>query len=141
LNPTAFGALLLQLSQTGANFSYHSSDGSILDSGFIPCVPGGSTVTTAANSTPATIATTTLVGTPVRTPAPTATLVHTPTNTPILGMPTVITGTLAPAALSDTTDIPTSAYKTPAFFGVIAFAAIAILAIVFGLIILARRRV
>ena len=38
LNPTAFGVLLLQLSQNGATFSYHSaSNGSILDSGFIPC--------------------------------------------------------------------------------------------------------
>jgi hypothetical protein len=38
LNPTAFGVLLLQLSQNGASFSYHSaSNGSILDSGFIPC--------------------------------------------------------------------------------------------------------
>jgi hypothetical protein len=38
LNPTAFGVLLLQLSSSGAKFSYHSSSGSILDSGSIPCV-------------------------------------------------------------------------------------------------------
>ncbi len=36
-SPTAFGALLLQLGQDGAKFSYHGSDGSVLDSGFISC--------------------------------------------------------------------------------------------------------
>ncbi len=36
-NPTAFGVLLLQLGQNGANFSYHSTSGAVLDSGFISC--------------------------------------------------------------------------------------------------------
>lgn len=36
-SPTAFGALLLQLGKNGANFRYHSSNGSVLDSGFISC--------------------------------------------------------------------------------------------------------
>jgi hypothetical protein len=50
LNPTAFGVLLLQLSATGANFSYHSSNGSILDSGSIPCVSGASATATPTNT-------------------------------------------------------------------------------------------
>jgi hypothetical protein len=37
LNPTAFGVLLLQLSQSGATFTYNSINGSVLDSGFISC--------------------------------------------------------------------------------------------------------
>ena len=36
-NPTAFGVLLLQLNQDGASFSYHNTDGKVLDSGVIPC--------------------------------------------------------------------------------------------------------
>ena len=35
--PAAFGILLLQLSQTGATFTYQSTNGSTLDSGSIPC--------------------------------------------------------------------------------------------------------
>ncbi len=38
-NPSAFGVLLLQLNQDGANFSYRNTSGSVLDSGVIPCVP------------------------------------------------------------------------------------------------------
>ena len=71
LNPTAFGVLLLQLGSTGANFSYHSSNGAILDSGFVPCnptVPPGSTPT----------ATPTETRTPTRTPTPTPTATVTP---------------------------------------------------------------
>jgi hypothetical protein len=41
LAPAAFGVLLLQLGQNGAAFSYHSSNGGILDSGFIPCNNSG----------------------------------------------------------------------------------------------------
>lgn len=40
-NPTGFGVLLLQLNQLGANITYHSIDGVVLDSDVIPCVPGG----------------------------------------------------------------------------------------------------
>lgn len=40
-SPTAFGALLLQLNSNGASFSYHSSSGTILDSGVVPCVQAG----------------------------------------------------------------------------------------------------
>ena len=39
MNPGAFGVLLLQLNSKGANFSYQSINGSVLDSGVIPCVP------------------------------------------------------------------------------------------------------
>ena len=35
--PAAFGVLLLQLSPTGATFTYQSTNGSTLDSGSIPC--------------------------------------------------------------------------------------------------------
>jgi hypothetical protein len=34
----AYGVLMLQLSQGSASFSYQSTDGSVLDSGVIPCV-------------------------------------------------------------------------------------------------------
>lgn len=37
INPTTFGVLLLQLSSTGVNYSYHSINGTVLDSGFISC--------------------------------------------------------------------------------------------------------
>ncbi|HEY3312201.1 MAG TPA: alkaline phosphatase family protein [Anaerolineales bacterium] len=36
-NPKAFGALFFQLNQAGTTFSYRSVDGSLLDSGVIPC--------------------------------------------------------------------------------------------------------
>ena len=36
-NPTAFGVLLLSLGSSGATFSYHSTNGSVLDSGSISC--------------------------------------------------------------------------------------------------------
>ncbi len=35
--PAAFGVLLLQLGQTGASFTYQSTNGTTLDSGNIPC--------------------------------------------------------------------------------------------------------
>ena len=38
-NPSAFGILLLQLNKTGAGFSYRSTNGTVLDSGAISCVP------------------------------------------------------------------------------------------------------
>jgi hypothetical protein len=40
VNPTAFGALFLQLNTSGANFSYRSTNGTVLDSGVIPCSLG-----------------------------------------------------------------------------------------------------
>ena len=49
-NPAAFGALFLQLNSHGANFSYMSTDKSVLDSGVIPCV--GSAADTTAPSNP-----------------------------------------------------------------------------------------
>jgi chitodextrinase len=59
VNPTAFGALFLQLNASGAHFSYRSTNGTVLDSGVIPCgigapdtqppsVPGGLTATAAS---------------------------------------------------------------------------------------------
>jgi hypothetical protein len=35
--PASFGILLLQLSQTGASFTYQATSGNVLDSGSIPC--------------------------------------------------------------------------------------------------------
>jgi len=37
-DPAAYGVLLLQLNPTHAIFSYHSTNGSVLDSGVIQCV-------------------------------------------------------------------------------------------------------
>ncbi len=51
LNPQAFGALKLALNSSGANFSYVSSSGTIVDSGVIPCNKGGAD--TQAPSVPA----------------------------------------------------------------------------------------
>jgi hypothetical protein len=105
LNPTAFGVLLLQLSATSANFSYHSSNGSILDSGSIPCISGTSatatpTSTLTLTSTPTPTATPTLSDTPTLTPTPTAT--PTAANTP------TSTATLPPTATATATNIPTA---------------------------------
>ncbi len=36
--PSAFGILLLQLNKTGASFSYRNTNGTVLDSGTVPCV-------------------------------------------------------------------------------------------------------
>ena len=104
LNPTAFGVLLLQLGSTGANFSYHNSSGSILDSGFVPCnptVPPTGTPTNTPTSTPTPLGT--LTPTPTRTPTqtktPTPTKTSTPTktlvatNTPTPTFTPIITGT------------------------------------------------
>ncbi len=73
-NPAAFGVLLLQLSQSGANFSYRSTNGSVLDAGSIPCASGS----------PASTPTPTQVNTPTPTPVntPTPSPVNTPTPTP-----------------------------------------------------------
>ncbi len=43
-DPAAFGALFLQLNSSGANFSYVSTDESILDAGVIPCGDAGEDV-------------------------------------------------------------------------------------------------
>jgi len=92
-NPAAFGALLLQLSSTSANFSYHSVNGSILDSGTIPCEGANSTAsptptpTLGSTPTPAPTSTPTFTNTPAATNTPTATSTPTPTiavtNTPL----------------------------------------------------------
>ncbi len=50
-NPTAFGALKLELNPTGANFSYVNINGAILDLGTVPCAKAGPD--TQAPSTPA----------------------------------------------------------------------------------------
>lgn len=50
-NPQGFGTLLLQLNPDGATFSYHSVDGSIPDSGVVPCA--GHPADKQAPSTPA----------------------------------------------------------------------------------------
>ena len=97
LNPTAFGVLLLQLGSNGANFSYHNSSGSILDSGFVPC-----------NSTIPPVGTPTNTSTSTRTPTPTKT--PTSTKTPILTKtPTgTRTATLTTAPLASNTPTFTS---------------------------------
>jgi hypothetical protein len=41
-NPAAFGALVFQLNANSADFTYHSVNGSILDSGVIPCISSNS---------------------------------------------------------------------------------------------------
>ena len=109
LNPTAFGVLLLQLSATSANFSYHSSNGSILDSGSIPCISGTSatatpTSTLTLTSTPTPTATPTLSDTPTLTP----TLTPTPTATPTAANTPTSTATLPPTATATATNIPTA---------------------------------
>ena len=45
-SPAAFGVLLLQLNQGSASFSYQSTNGSILDSGVIPCAHASSYIQT-----------------------------------------------------------------------------------------------
>jgi hypothetical protein len=96
LNPTAFGVLLLQLDQSSASFSYRSTNGTVLDSGLIPC--GTSTPT--ATPTPTPTFTSTPTATPTQTPTPTSTPTATPTNTP--------TPTATPTATPTQTRTPTS---------------------------------
>jgi hypothetical protein len=55
-NPTAFGALLLQLNPDGVSFSFHNTQGSVLDAGVVPCLKNGSD--TQAPATPAGLAVT-----------------------------------------------------------------------------------
>jgi len=106
LNPAAFGVLLLQLSGTGANYSYHSSNDSILDSGFVPCVNAGSTptptATVAATNTPTPTSTATQTATSTSTPTPTATQIATSTSTP------TPSATATQAATSTFTPTPTA---------------------------------
>jgi hypothetical protein len=139
MNPIAFGVLLLQLSSTGANYSYHSSDGSILDSGFIPCVSAGSTNSSTANGyTPTLAATATLVVSPTSSPAPSATAFVTDSPFPS----TTAAGMNPPAFVATpvTTPIPASTQKAPAFSGGIAFGSIVILIVLTGIIIFVARR-
>ena len=118
LNPTAFGVLLLKLSSTGANFSYHSSNGSILDSGSIPCASGANATATPTNtpsptSTPTPTPTPTPTATQTNTPTPTATPTNTPTPTAIL--------TSTPTSTPTDTNTPTSTNTpTPTFTPTIA---------------------
>ncbi len=97
LNPTAFGALLLQLSPTGANYSYHSSSGTILDSGLVPCV----NASTSPTPTP------TATYTPTNTPTPTPTAAFTPTYTPTPTATDVATSTPTPAPTATASATPT----------------------------------
>jgi hypothetical protein len=55
-NPTAFGALLLQLNPNGVSFSFHNTEGSVLDAGVVPCLKNGSD--TQAPTTPGGLAAT-----------------------------------------------------------------------------------
>ena len=55
-NPTAFGVLLLQLNPNGVSFSFHNTEGSILDAGAVPCLKNGSDAQ--APATPAGLAVT-----------------------------------------------------------------------------------
>ncbi len=107
LNPTAFGVLLLQLGSSGANFSYHNSNGSILDSGFVPCnpsVPPTGTPPTTATVTP------TMTPTITSTPTPTITLVATNTSTPTATLAASTTPTPAPTLTFTPTDTPVASY-------------------------------
>ncbi len=111
LNPAAFGVLLLQLSQTGANFSYDSSNGSILDFGFIPCVKSAPTPTPTPTSTsmstatyaPSPTPTLAVTSTPTPTDTPTQTPTATQTNTPT----SMFTPTPNPTASFTPTPTPT----------------------------------
>ncbi len=106
LNPAAFGVLLLKLSGNGANYSYHSSNGSILDTGFVPCVNAASTSTStatiAATNTPTLTSSDTQIATSTSTPIPTATATQAATSS----------FTPTPTATPTTTQIP---INTPAF--------------------------
>jgi hypothetical protein len=142
-NPTAFGVLLLQLSQTSANFSYHSSDGSILDSGFIPCISGASD-NSSSSVQPATanIATATLVEAPSATLIPSATMVDTDTDSPVPSATDVVTNKLLPTTTLVGTDTPApTSTTTPIAVGGVALGGVALLLLLAGLIIFARRRV
>jgi hypothetical protein len=132
LNPTAFGVLLLQLDASGANFSYHSSDGSVLDSGYVPCSQSGTVAVTKASQTALSLAITpTLADPPANTPDPTdvATLAAAPTRT--------LVPTETPVEVGE---VPSSPYKSPVFTGAITLGGFSIVVIITGLILLFRRR-
>jgi hypothetical protein len=95
-NPAAFGALVLSLTQTSASFIYRSTNGSMLDSGVVPCVTSGT-------ATPTPTPTATLAATSTPTPTPTATTVFTstPSSTP------TATATTAPTLTATATSAPT----------------------------------
>ncbi len=88
-NPAAFGVLLIQLGQSSAAFSYHSTNGGILDSGTVACVP--------ASSFPTPTPTVTLMPTNTPTPTPTATALATSTPTPTIAPTQAVTNTPIPA--------------------------------------------
>jgi hypothetical protein len=123
LNPTAFGVLLLQLNATSANFSYHNSNGSVLDSGTVSCnptIPGTGTPTSTAgptqtptiSSTPTLTPTATLTNTPTPTRTPTLTRTSTLTKTPTLTRTATLTKTPTITKTSTLTKTPTIT-KTP----------------------------
>jgi hypothetical protein len=139
MNPTAFGVLLLELSSTGADFSYHSSNGSILDSGFIPCVSGQVSTFTASDPTPV------LTATAILADASTSTLSASPTaagtDTPIPSatediIARLLGSTLTPAVAP----ISPPAHKTSAILGITTFAGIVILLTIAGIVMMIRRR-
>ena len=138
LNPTAFGVLLLSLSQAGANFSYHSSSGSILDAGFIPCFSASSINSSmAGDSAPATPTMATLEVAPTSSTAPTAKSVV--TDIPVPTATAVAMDIPASVATPGIIPTPVSAHKAPAFSGGIVLGSIAILLIVTGFIVINRR--
>jgi hypothetical protein len=142
-NPTAFGVLLLELSQTSANFSYHSSDGSILDSGFIPCISGASDNSSSSGQpAPTNTATATLVDAPGAMPIPSATTVGTDTDGPVPSAIDVVTDGPLPTTMAVMTDTPAPTSKTPPILaGGVALGGVALLLVLAGIFIFARRRV
>ena len=115
-NPTAFGVLLLQLSQTGAKFSFKNTNGSVLDSGTIPCAAGAPTVTPTATSTPMPTPTATTIAT--ITPTATALATSTPTPTPSATPVATNTPTATPVSTPLNTNTPTATQvvtNTPTF--------------------------
>ncbi len=135
MNPTAYGVLLLQLNQTGANFSYHSSDGSILDSGFISCAsPASANFTANSAPTPISTAMATLMDTPVSTATMAA------TDTPAApGIENVVAALFTPSATPAGGEVPVPVRTSPAFPYGIVFGSIAIVVFLAGGILFMRR--
>jgi hypothetical protein len=111
LNPTAFGVLLLTLGQNGADFSYRSTNGTVLDSGSVPCVTSGPTPTPSntptITSTPTATFTPTATSTPTATFTPTATSTRTATRTPTATSTRTATRTPTPTSTPTATSTPT----------------------------------
>ncbi len=117
---TAYGALRLNLSPTGAAFAYVNTVGTVLDSGTIPCSGAApaptstptvtNTPTTGPSSTPTD--TPTITSTPTNTAAPTATDTPTDTATPTNTV-LVPTATNTPISTPTNTPLPPTATNTP----------------------------